>query len=240
MAAFKVLSTKKLEAALLHQAEANDIALSEVEFIATRPVLSKEKWNEISEVLESKLRYAVFTSANAVEAVKKYLHEYVSMESPEWQIFCISGKTRATIEQAKVDFGTVIHTAEYGMELAEKIIDHGVKELVFFCGNLRREEPLQCMRSAGIVVREIIVYETELSPSLIEESFDAVLFFSPSAVQSFFSMNHIDNATTCFAIGETTADAIRQFTTNEVIVSPYPDQQTLMQQLFDHQKKHKQ
>lgn len=185
MAKHKVLSTKKLEPSLIEQARENDIEIVEQEFIAIQPIVSKEKQDEILHWLTNRNIDVVFTSANAVEAVKNYLNKKSSRN-----FFCISGKTRSALlkyirnEQIKA-------TAAYGKELAQKIIEHQAKEIVFFCGNKRKDELPDILKEAAIKVHEVIVYETIETPSLNAGDFDAVLFFSPSAVQSFFFHKYI-------------------------------------------------
>lgn len=222
MAKHKVLSTKKLEPSLIAQAKEHDIEIVEQEFITIQPIVSKEKQEEISHWLMNKNIDIVFTSANAVEMVKNYLNK-----NSHHNFFCISGKTRSTLlsfisnEQIKA-------TAEYGKELAHKIVEHQIKEIVFFCGNKRRDELPAILKEAGINVHEAIVYETVETPVITTNDIDAVLFFSPSAVQSFFSVNQVKKNTVCFAIGQTTANSIADFADNRIIVSESPDQKTLL------------
>jgi uroporphyrinogen-III synthase len=78
MTKHKVLSTKKLDASLVQEAKQNGIEIVEKDFITVRPILNKEKWEEIFRVIESKTQYVAFTSSNAVSSLKKYLTDYVS------------------------------------------------------------------------------------------------------------------------------------------------------------------
>jgi uroporphyrinogen-III synthase len=111
--------------------------------------------------------------------------------------------------------------------LASKIIHDGVTEIIFFCSNKRRDELPDILSEAGVRVYEIVVYETIETP-FITEAVDGILFFSPSAVQSFFSMNQPGAGTVCFAIGETTAAAISERTSHQVITSEDPSQESMM------------
>jgi uroporphyrinogen-III synthase len=76
-----------------------------------------------------------------------------------------------------------------------------------------------------------VVYETLETPVEIPGPLDAVLFFSPSAVNSFFSKNQLEKNTACFAIGATTARTIASYTANKIISSEVPDQSVLVQAL---------
>jgi uroporphyrinogen-III synthase len=146
----------------------------------------------------------------------------------DWKIFCLSGKTREAVLNALVLEKNIVATAENASALAQKIIEHDVKEILFFCGNKRREELPAILKKNGITVHEIIVYETIEIPSIITADIDGIQFFSPSAVHSFFSVNSLTRNTVCFAIGNTTADAIKDFTDNRIIISESPTQEMMM------------
>ncbi|MGN6402685.1 MAG: uroporphyrinogen-III synthase [Flavisolibacter sp.] len=222
MAKHKVLSTKKLEPSLITQAKEYDIEIVEQEFISVRPIVSKEKQDEVAHWLMNGDMDVVFTSANAVEAVKNYLDKNNSRN-----FFCISGKTRSAL-LSYISNEQIKTTAAYGKDLAQKIIELQAKEVIFFCGNRRRDELPNILKEVGIIVHEVIVYETIETPSLSTGDFDAVLFFSPSAVESFFFLNKLKKHTACFAIGETTANSIIDFADNKIIISKSPDQETLL------------
>lgn len=230
----KVLSTKKLDASLVQQARQNDIEIIEQDFIAIRPNLTKEKWHEIFEVIEGKEEYAVFTSSTAVYSLKKYLTDYVNPFETSWKIFCLAGKTKNALEENIELFGQVEETANNASELAQKIIYRQIDKLVFFCGSKRRDELPLALKNAGIRVNEVVVYETIESPALITTDVDAVLFFSPSAVKSFFSINQLKKKTVCFAIGGTTAVEVQNHCENKIIEPHFPGQDELIQELLNY------
>ena len=72
---------------------------------------------------------------------------------------------------------------------------------------------------SGKKLFEYIVYETKPAPQIITEKYDGILFFSPSAIKSFFSVNTISSGTVCFAIGETTANILKENINNKIIIS---------------------
>jgi uroporphyrinogen-III synthase len=86
----------------------------------------------------------------------------------------------------------------------------------------------ELLKKKNIGVNEIIVYKTIITPQKIEKKYDGILFFSPSAVKSFFEKNILDGQTVLFAIGSTTADKIRKFSKNKIVVSDVPDKTTLL------------
>jgi uroporphyrinogen-III synthase len=81
------------------------------------------------------------------------------------------------------------------------------------------------------------VYKTIETPELLTKSYDAILFFSPSAVQSFFSKNRISDSTQIFAIGSTTADAAESFSRKPIIVAEKPGKENLVDLAIRHYSK---
>lgn len=220
MGKFKVLSTRRLDPSLVEKAGQKGVDVLEQDAISVQPIVSPEIQERLAPWLEKRgPAHAVFTSANGVEAVRQNLRQMGVAPSPAWKVFCISGKTREAVVEA-FPAADVLATAEYGAELARCILEQGgVEEVVFFCGNQRREELPTMLNEAGIAVHEITVYRTEETPFVVEEALDGVLFFSPSGVRSFFAANQLMKETVCFAIGRTTAEAIAAYTRNQIITS---------------------
>ena len=110
-------------------------------------------------------------------------------------------------------------TADYAEDLIE-IIDQKYqrKTFTFFCGNIRRNTIPNYFKENQIAFEEVIVYETETHSKAISEKFDGILFFSPSAIESFLEKNELKNET-CFCIGTTTAKALENKTKNIQIAS---------------------
>jgi uroporphyrinogen-III synthase len=168
---------------------------------------------------------------NAVEIVVETIPPDAVM--PDWKIYCIGGAT-FTLVKKYWPYESLIYTANNATELAEKIITDKIPSVTFFCGNIRREELPQLLRSKNIEVDELIVYETLETPTRIEKVYDSILFFSPSAVTSFFSNNNISQNTTLFAIGNTTANTIKQFCSNNIIISDFPAKDQLVDKAIEY------
>jgi uroporphyrinogen-III synthase len=209
-----VLSTRELPASLVEKAGAAGVVIDVLPFIETAKL-------EPGALPEGPLT-AVFTSVNAVEAV----------EGNGWTIFCTSGATRHKVAE-RFGEAAIAGTADSAAELAATIIAAGwVKAVWFFCGDLRREELPARLKQAGIEVHEVVVYRTKLTPRKIGRPYDAIAFFSPSAVESFFSVNSISAHTRLFAIGGTTAEAIRRHCDNPVTISGRSDAELLINQII--------
>jgi uroporphyrinogen-III synthase len=221
-----ILSTRPLPKEVVDYALSQGITIEEVSFIETIPV-SDEKLQKGLETFSTQNITAVFTSMNAVEALADTIKVKVG-----WTVYSIGSATQKLVEEK---LGVKVKaTAAYAAQLADKIIEDKPEEVYFFCGNIRRDILPQKLMEAGIKVAEIVVYQTIETPKRVLKHFDAILFYSPSAVASFFSVNAIDASTELFAIGTTTAEAIQQYGYTNVITAASPGKESLVQQAIRH------
>jgi uroporphyrinogen-III synthase len=225
-----ILSTRPLSKDLIAAAAAQNIVVDEISFIETTPVVDLSVTKEIEKVAAQPAT-VVFTSMNAVQAVADVATK--EFKKVSWSIYCIGNTTKKLAEE---QFGSnsIKGTADYGEQLADVVIKEGEKVVTFFCGNIRRDVLPNKLRAAGIDVHELVVYQTLATPKQISKPYDAVLFYSPSAVDSFFSVNPVSDNTQYFAIGTTTASAIQQYTTKNVIVANKVDKEDLAKQAIAH------
>jgi len=219
----RILSTRPLEQPLVEQLEDQGIAADSMAFIDIKATTDPELKKEIAQLSNQK-KIVVFTSLHAVATVRTALNN----KKPAWQIFCLGSATRKKVSEV---FGSesIAGSADTAKSLADLMVVHNiVGEVLFFCGNRRREElPLHLARHQ-IEVREKIVYETRLTPHAVSEIYDGTLFFSPSGVKSFFSLNQPEPGTVLFAIGDTTANEIKKYSSNKIVVSDRPATENLM------------
>lgn len=153
----------------------------------------------------------IFTSQNGFLGFLKHMASGVFTAS---RVFCVGQKTKSLIERHGF---TVAGTAPDAETLAKLITDAYPKErFMFFSGNLRRESLPNALATAGVVFTETEVYNTVLTPHKIETKPDSILFFSPSAVESYLKENTITDEA-CFCIGQTTAHALNGITDKVVI-----------------------
>lgn len=152
---------------------------------------------------------AIFTSQNAVNAVMSY-------ELGVRSCFCVGEKTKQLLKENGLN---VIKMTEYASELADYLVKtHKDEAFHFFCGNIRSNEIPVRLKENNITFEEIEVYKTTLDPKKFERKFDAILFFSPSGVRSFFSENNTAIGI-AICIGKTTAAEAKKYTENVVIAN---------------------
>lgn len=217
----KILSTKKLtnnQKELLNNFIVDEIELIEISFNA-------------SVKLQNPVKNAVFTSKNAVFGV---FNQFPSDELQLENVFCVGDKTAQFLAEKNVKISIKANSAQ---ELADEILlNKNIEEVYFFCGNLRRNELPEILTENNIKVIEVEVYSTNFKPVKIKNTYDGILFFSPSSVKSYLLKN-TDTQSVAFCIGNTTAsEAINDF--ENVFVADEPTVENVIEsvnQYFDYE-----
>ncbi len=213
-----------LDRPLLDKAADAGVVLDSVPFIQVVDITDEDDNLERIERLYRKPVTVVFTSVNAVRAVC----EQVYFSKQGWTIYCIGHATRNAVLEY-FDREQVHGIANDAAALAGVIKNNGVSEVVFFCGDRRMDTLGEQLEKYGVQVNEIIVYRTEEVPRFVEKDYDGILFFSPSGVNSFFSMNTIEPSAVLFAIGSTTARALKENAEeNKVITCELPSKEQMV------------
>jgi len=224
----QILSTKKISGPLIKDAADKNIFIDQMNFIETEESISEEIKMRIIELSQQNIT-SIFTSSNAVNAVGKIISPQAN-----WKIFCIEPFTKKMVEKY-FQASSIAGTAKDAAELANRIMkDSLIKDVVFFCGNQRRDLLQNELTKHGIEVEELVVYETIETPQIISKKYDGILFFSPSAVRSFFAKNKLEATTQIFSIGKTTADEINFFSNNPIIISEIPATENLITEVIKH------
>lgn len=217
-----ILSTRPLDEELIHGAGARNISIDVVPFIKQEPIASPELDKEIEAAL-TETTTIVFTGAEAVDA----LASKINSQETKWKIFCIGYATKQFVVK-KFGERLIAGVGDNAKELAKVIIDANVRRVIFFCSDQRRDELPDLLKKNKVEVKEIVVYRTIATSQKINKKYDGILFFSPSAVKSFFRENGIDRKVILFAIGDTTAGEIKKFCGNEIVISDVPDKKNLL------------
>ena len=171
----------------------------------------------------------IFTSQNAAQSV--LLHPKCSALKTK-NVFCVGIKTKALLEENGFNVDVYV---DYASDLAEIItLIYANESFTFFSGNLRKETLPKALKAAKVNFNEIQVYETTLTPQKIKTPVDGILFFSPSAIESYLKENKIKNEI-CFCIGETTAEALDKITRN-IIVADQPSVENVIEDVIEEYK----
>jgi len=200
----QVFSTKKL---LESQKQLIDssIQFEDSDFIRIR-------FNRIPPlVVKNEIENVLITSQNAVESL---LTSFTSDELQFKNIYCVGRRTKRLIEKK---IGKVSHVEKDAAKLAEYLVQNlKGEEVTFFCSDKRLDELPNTLAENNISLQEVQVYKTLFSAQKLTDDIRGVLFFSPSAVQSFLLENSADKI--AFCIGETTANEARKHF-KEVIIA---------------------
>ena len=228
-----ILSTRPLAQVLIEKAAAKNIAIDVFSFIETEWVMD-DSLKKTMEELSGQALTIVFTSMNAVEVVAHYL----GAKQPDWTIYCIGSATKILVKE-KFGAGSLAGTADSASALAEIVIKGTNKgPVVFFCGDQRRDElPLRLLQHR-IPLQELVVYKTLATSTPIQKQYDGILFFSPSAVRSFFAQNKIAPDAVLFSIGKSTAAEIKQFCQNKIIIAREPSKALLAEDAIQYFETH--
>jgi uroporphyrinogen-III synthase len=216
----RILSTKILSAPQKQELLNAHFEVVEADFIKT------ENQNfELKELNDN----LIFTSQNAVRSFFQH-PDYEALKSKN--VFCVGLKTKILLSEA--GFNVVAYTG-YAADLAEIIaLIYASESYTFFSGNLRKETLPKALKEAGVKFNEIQVYETSLTPQKIKTTPDAILFFSPSGVESYLAANTIKKEL-CFCIGETTASALEKISKN-IIVADQPSVENVIEDVIEEYK----
>lgn len=183
--------------------DGSEIKETRKKFIDTRSFIKTEPLS--AEEIDKKLEAYRGRSVNAVVTSKKAEKIIKERGERNWKIFSISNQS----------------SVRNASQLADLIIKEGTREIVFFCGDRRRDELPDKLRANGIKVEEVVIYRTTETPHKIDDDYDGVVFFSPSAVNSFFTSNTPRGNTIFYAMGDTTASEIKKHSTNPVEIGDF-------------------
>lgn len=213
----KILSTK-----ILAEYQKKPLIEAGLELIENDFITTRIKSFDLKNINES----LIFSSQNAVESILQH-PDLEKLKAKK--VYCVGLKTKGLL--ADNGFEVVAHTG-YASDLAEIItLIYKSETFTFFSGNLRRDTLPEALKEAEVIFNEINVYETTLTPHKIKNSVDAILFFSPSGVESYLKENTLKKET-CFCIGETTASALENKTKN-IIIADQPSIENVIESVIE-------
>ncbi len=167
--------------------------------------------------------FLIFTSQNAVSY---FFESNAYQELKTSEVFCVGEKTKDLLEGVGLK---VIEMGKNAQELGKTIVEnYPNKSFLFLSGKQRLDILPNIFKKNNVRYEEISVYDTLLTPKQFDRSFNGVLFFSPSAVESYFQKNSIEDSI-AFCIGPTTEKAAKNYTQNTVIANKPSIENVLIQ-----------
>lgn len=174
------------------------VKVENLDFIKTTPNRIK------ASVFKLEHKNVVITSKNSIDAILNNCSvEKLNFKS----IYCVGRRTKKYIEQK---IGPVKYSARSAKALAEYLIKFMEgSELSYFCSDIRLDDLPRLLKKNNIKVNEITAYSTKLEAPKLPQSVLGVLFFSPSAIQSFLKKNSPNCI--AFCIGQTSAKEAKKY-----------------------------
>ena len=218
----RLLGTKKLSLYLRNRLIQNQFSVVDHSFIHIKP-------------LSTQIRIAhenlIFTSQNAVKIAFSNSQIKPLLEGKKY--FCVGEKTKCILEE---NGQNVIKKAQNSAELADFFEKNYKNEAFsFLCGKRRRSEIEGFFYTNNSDSEVIEIYDTLLTPKTFNYKFDGILFFSPSAVLSFFKTNSWSPKAHGFCIGKTTASVLENYTKNFSIAKE-PNETDLFLSIYNYYK----
>lgn len=194
----RLLATKKLDFHFKQRLLQQNFSLLEVPFIKTEPIPYTPIQPEKNILVTSLNAARLFLQSHPLDTL-----------ASDTQFFCVGEKTAQFLatQQAKI-----VEVADQAQSLAESLLTkYKFKKYSYACGQKRLPLLENKLLKKGIGVTLHKLYDTLLTPQKITSTLDGILFYSPSAVHSFFHKNTIEKEH-CFCIGPTTATAVKPYT----------------------------
>lgn len=222
MALPKVLITGDIDKAMLDSYIKGEVLFSYIPFVSTELIDDLLLTQYVKDSLYDDMP-VIITSIQAV----KWGVINIAIEQNERKVYCVGEKVANAVKIWQPNW-LVCGVADNAVSLLPFFKNCHLQKALLLCGNMRLDIIPAEMKRLGIVLKEAKVYMTKLLPKNVDEAYNGVLFFSPSAVDSFFKVNRVDYDCTLFAIGGTTASAIRKYCTNNIVMADKPDKIKLL------------
>ncbi len=190
------LSTKKLNKKMKIAFKKNNINVEEIPMIKTTKI--NFIWPEIQDAV-------IITSASALKSIIKHPSFNTLKKHP---FFCVGSYTKERLIRLGVNIELCDTSAE---SLATKIVNqYRHMSFNYFCGKQRLKTIEKFAEANRIIINICVVYETIEIQKKINKRFDGIIFFSPSAVRSYASVNSLENQKV-FSWGQTTGKEIEKY-----------------------------
>lgn len=172
-------------------------------------------------ILPNDFNSYIFTSQNGLRCFLKQFPK-----AQKFNAFCVGEKTAQLVSEGGFE---VLECTNNAKNLAKCIVkQYGQYAFLHPCGTMHREELPKILKENNVRYAQVYVYDTVLHTAHFQRKFDGVLFFSPSAVQSYVKHNDIGNSF-AFCIGETTAAEAKKMT-QRIVVANKPTMENVLVQ----------
>ncbi|QCX53045.1 uroporphyrinogen-III synthase [Elizabethkingia sp. JS20170427COW] len=209
----RILFTKELSKEYIQQKLGADF---EVSFLKLIDIVPNPINFEIGD-----FHHFIITSVNTVKVIQHHV-----IFPKESRFYVVGDKSAKALSSLGIEAEIVAKNAE---QLAE-YIQQKVKPvpILHFCSSKALMTLEEKLGQAGFQYQQEVVYRTVACFPILEKEVDALVFFSPSGVESFMKNNKV-NQEQVFSIGKTTQKALQKFTQNKIIKSNEENLEDLLQ-----------
>ncbi len=222
----RILFTRGLAEQEIRLAKSYGIEVSPKPF--TEYVVDADE-KRIKQHLSSDTNGFIFTSARAIGAIASVIPATeLRDELSSKATFAVGEETASSIRQYGVN--PIVPNAHNAAGLATEIISRSdTLHLTYFCSKIRRPDMVQALRASGLAIEEEVVYDTTgiKVDSINPEDYDAITFYSPSAVRSYLNQYELTDNLEIFAIGNTTRTALLE-SGREVMTPSKPNTSSML------------
>lgn len=163
----------------------------------------------------------IFSSKNGVRG---FLSSFSGSDYSGLRCLCVGERTGDQLREHGLH---VLASAPSAGKLASLIRkQYSEDSFVYYCGNRRLDLIPDALNDLGTEWQEAVVYATRLNPRHFSSRPEAILFFSPSGVESYLARNEM-GGTWGYCIGPTTATFLRDHT-ERVLCAKTPDLDSLI------------
>jgi uroporphyrinogen-III synthase len=197
--ALRLLALKALDQETIARHSNAQVIIDQQEVIRLSPHFKTE---EVDAALKT-CNQLIFTSFEAVKAIRKLL---IIEALHGKRILCIGDRSANFFRQ----FNLEVIQAENATALTHLILTDEHQKTAYFHGNRSLDIVPDYCATQQHALKTVEVYHCELTCPKINaiDSYQIILFYSPSGVESFLQHNRIPENTFTAAIGSTTAAAV--------------------------------
>lgn len=173
----------------------------------------------------------VFTSQNGAEVLRRVQDSEFRIQGFP-VVYAVGEKTGEALAEIGIKAKVPDQQDAVGLaELINRDFQNNKPDIIHWCGNRRSDELGNKLKNGGFGYVDIEVYQTELNNIRIPDmKIDAVLFYSPSAVEAFRRSGGFDrNLPELFAIGNTTGEALSLESGKHVHIPSAPSTEALLE-----------
>ncbi len=175
----------------------------------------------------------IFTSQYAIKSILENKNLKEKILKNKLKAYAIEWKTSDLVKKAWFE---ILETWKNSLDLVEKINTKNFK-LIHLTTENHLKDMQVFLEKKWIKLKTINVYEKKLSPKKIDFEFEAILFFSPSAIESFFKNNIINENIIVFCIWKITKKYfLEKKLKNKIIITEKHSEEDLLKTMQNYFK----